>query len=229
MALGLKGGFALAQSGLTAQVFAGLAVAVAMAIIVPLADFLVVAPDRCAPRCRGGGRHLWFSSGNPDYRHEPSRKAELPTAGTYLQPWRSWSSPAILMAVLMASMLRSRTHPRKTMAADAPKPHAGQPTPFSLRKVLHESLTDGTQLVLLGAMLIGLTTGASGWLVMQSFVGHLFKGLLAFFLLDMGISAARNLHGLRGQSPWLIAYGLCAPLAHALLALVLAACWDCLR
>lgn len=91
---------------------------------------------------------------------------------------------------------------------------------FRCIKVLHESLTDGTQLVLLGAMLIGLMTGASGWLVMQSFVGHLFKGLLAFFLLDMGISAARNLHGLRGQSPWLIAYGLCAPLAHALLALV---------
>ena len=48
MALGLKGGFALAQSGLTAQVFAGLAVAVAMAIIVPLVDFLllrrIVAP-----------------------------------------------------------------------------------------------------------------------------------------------------------------------------------------
>jgi hypothetical protein len=128
-------------------------------------------------------------------------------------------SPAILMAVLMASMLRSRANGGKALVTDGLQQQADAPKPFSLRKVLHESLTDGTQLVLLGAMLIGLMTGAPGWLVMQSFVGHLFKGLLAFFLLDMGLSAARNLHGLRGQSSWLIAYGLCAPLVHALLAL----------
>ena len=42
-------------------------------------------------------------------------------------------------------------------------------------------------------MLIGLMTGI-GMAVVQSFMGHLFQGLLAFFLLDMGISAARNLH-----------------------------------
>jgi hypothetical protein len=221
MALGLKGGFALAQSGLTAQVFAGLAVAVAMAIIVPLVDFLllrrIVAPfDAVAVAATYGS----VSAVTLITATSHLEKSGIAYGGYIPAAMALMESPAILMAVLMASMLRSRTHPRKTMAADAPKPHAGQPTPFSLRKVLHESLTDGTQLVLLGAMLIGLMTGASGWLVMQSFVGHLFKGLLAFFLLDMGISAARNLHGLRGQSPWLIAYGLCAPLAHALLALV---------
>ena len=50
----------------------------------------------------------------------------------------------------------------------------------------------------------------------------LFKGMLAFFLLDMGLSAARNLPGLRSQPPLLIAYGLLAPPVHAGLALLLA-------
>jgi hypothetical protein len=54
---------------------------------------------------------------------------------------------------------------------------------------------------------------------MQPFTGDLFKGLLAFFLLDMGLMAARNLPGLRGRSPWLLSYGLLAPLLHAGLAL----------
>ena len=220
MALGLKGGFALAQSGLTAQVFAGLAVAVAMAIIVPLVDFLllrrIVAPfDAVAVAATYGS----VSAVTLITATSHLEKSGIAYGGYIPAAMALMESPAILMAVLMASMLRSRPHTRQALAADVPKPHAGQPKPFSLRKVLHESLTDGTQLVLLGAMLIGLMTGASGWLVMQSFVGHLFKGLLAFFLLDMGISAARNLHGLRGQSPWLIAYGLCAPLLHALLAL----------
>ena len=151
MALGLKGGFALAQSGLTAQVFAGLAVAVAMAIIVPLVDFLllrrIVAPfDAVAVAATYGS----VSAVTLITATSHLEKSGIAYGGYIPAAMALMESPAILMAVLMASMLRSRTHPRKTMAADAPKPHAGQPTPFSLRKVLHESLTDGTQLVLLG-------------------------------------------------------------------------------
>ncbi|HNI80844.1 MAG TPA: sodium-dependent bicarbonate transport family permease, partial [Rhodocyclaceae bacterium] len=42
MALGLKGGFALAHSGLTAQVASSLLVAVSLAVIVPLVGFTVL-------------------------------------------------------------------------------------------------------------------------------------------------------------------------------------------
>ena len=57
---------------------------------------------------------------------------------------------------------------------------------------------------------------------MQPFSGDLFKGMLAFFLLDMGLMTARNLPGLRGTSPWLLVYAVTAPLCHAGLALGLA-------
>jgi uncharacterized protein len=89
--------------------------------------------------------------------------------------------------------------------------------------VLHESFTDGTQLLLLGAMVIGMITGDAGKAAMQPFSGDLFKGMLAFFLLDMGLLAARNLPGLRSSSPWLIAYAVVAPVLHASIALGLAA------
>lgn len=46
-------------------------------------------------------------------------------------------------------------------------------------------------------------------------MGHLFKGLLAFFLLDMGYRL-RAICTDCAPSPWLIAYGP-VPLAHALL------------
>lgn len=220
MALGLKGGFALAQSGLTMQVFAGLAVAVALAVTVPLVGYLllrrIVAPfDAVAVAATYGS----VSAVTLITATSHLEKSGIAYGGYLPAAMALMESPAILMAVLMASLLRSRAHRSKALAKSGIQQQTGTFQPFSLRKVLHESLTDGTQLVLLGAMLIGLTTGASGWLVMQSFVGHLFKGLLAFFLLDMGLTAARNLHGLRGQSSWLIAYGLCAPLLHALLAL----------
>jgi hypothetical protein len=43
--------------------------------------------------------------------------------------------------------------------------------------------------------------------------------MLSFFLLDMGLMAARNMHELRGKSPWIVAYGLLGPVTHASLAL----------
>jgi hypothetical protein len=92
---------------------------------------------------------------------------------------------------------------------------------MSVGKVLHESFTDGAQLLLLGAMVVGLITGESGKAAMQPFSGDLFKGMLSFFLLDMGLMAARNLPQVKGKSPVLIAYALLGPVVHAGLALSL--------
>ena len=75
-------------------------------------------------------------------------------------------------------------------------------------------------------MLVGLMTGDAGQAAMQPFSGDLFKGMLAFFLLDMGLMAARNLPQLKGTSPALIVYAVLAPVVHATLALSLALLLD---
>ena len=80
----------------------------------------------------------------------------------------------------------------------------------------------GAQLLLLGAMLVGLLSGDAGKSAMQPFSGDLFKGMLSFFLLDMGLMAARNLPEVKGKSPALIAYAVLGPIVHASLALGLA-------
>ncbi|MNV56426.1 hypothetical protein D3C71_1487090 [compost metagenome] len=46
--------------------------------------------------------------------------------------------------------------------------------------------------------------------------------MLCLFLLDMGLSTARNLPAVRQQSPWLLAYAVLGPITHATLALGLA-------
>ena len=75
---------------------------------------------------------------------------------------------------------------------------------------------------LLGAMVVGLITGDSGKAAMQPFSGDLFKGMLSFFLLDMGLMAARNLPQLKDKSTVLLTYAVGAPIVHASLALGLA-------
>jgi hypothetical protein len=102
-------------------------------------------------------------------------------------------SPAIVLAVVLANHVRQKS-------ALAGEPVPGTSTNPPLRRILHEALTDGAQLLLLGAMLIGVLTGESGQAAMKPFSVDLFKGMLAFFLLDMGLLAARNMGKLKGQS-----------------------------
>jgi hypothetical protein len=118
-------------------------------------------------------------------------------------------SPAIIMAVVLANLVRKQEKTKSGQKGD------GAP----LGRILHESLTDGAQLLLMGAMLIGLLTGAEGEAAMKPFSVDLFKGMLAFFLLDMGLMAARNMGGLKGKSAWLLAYAIVGPLVHASIAL----------
>jgi len=226
MALGLKGGFALAQSGLTREVATGLSLAISLALLVPLLSYAVLSRflsgfDAAAVSATYGSvSAVTFITAIGHLENQ-----QIAFGGHMAAAMALMESPAIIMAVLMANGLRrQQTAPVQVGSAGAGVwvgPVGGGAPGFSLGKVLHESFTDGAQLLLLGAMAVGILTGDSGKAAMQPFSGDLFKGMLAFFLLDMGLLAARKLPGLKGQSPWLLAYGLLAPLVHASLALCL--------
>lgn len=222
MALGLKGGFALAKSGLTSEVGTGLLAAVALAITVPVIGYSVLKRfingfDAAAISATYGSvSAVTFVTAVQFLEHH-----EIAYGGHMAAAMALMESPAIILAVIFATTIRRERDPiqastdKENLEANLDKPKS--PT----LKILHESLTDGAQLLLLGAMVIGLITGETGQAAMQPFSGDLFKGMLSFFLLDMGLMTARNLPQLKGQSPWLIAYAVLGPLTHASLALAL--------
>jgi hypothetical protein len=77
--------------------------------------------------------------------------------------------------------------------------------------------------MLLGSFLVGLVSGEAGMARLELFVGPLFQGALCFFLLDIGLIAARRLmEGGRSLSPAVVAFALGFPLLSAALALGLA-------
>jgi hypothetical protein len=227
MALGLKGGFALAQSGLTPDVAVSIGCALALAVLVPAIGYLVLR------RLVSG-----FDAAAISATYGSVSAVTFITATQYLDgrgvdygghmaaALALMESPAIIMAVVLANALRRSQSVPATAGgpgvAGVTVPGASAGAHMSVGKILHESFTDGAQLLLLGSMAIGLLTGEAGKAVMQPFSGDLFKGMLAFFLLDMGLLAARNLGELRGRPPTLLAYAVLAPLVHAALALALA-------
>jgi hypothetical protein len=206
MALGLKGGFALAHSGLSMQIGLSLGAALILAVIVPLLGYgflrkFVSGFDAAAIAATYGSvSAVTFLTATQYLENQ-----HIPFGGHMAAAMALMESPAIIMAVVFANGLRQ---PDKQDA--------------SLGKILHESFTDGAQLLLLGAMAVGLITGDAGKAAMQPFSVDLFKGMLSFFLLDMGLMAARNLPQLKDKSTVLLAYALCAPIVHAALALGLA-------
>ena len=225
MALGLKGGFALSHSGLTANVGISLAAAMVLAISIPLMGYwflrrFVADFDAAAVAATYGSVSAvtfvtavqYLENQNIDYGGHMAAAMVL------------MESPAIILAVVLANTLRQKQTPPIVSLGSRVAGLSGPPNQqsVSIGKILHESFTDGAQLLLLGAMVVGMMTGDAGKAAMEPFSGDLFKGMLSFFLLDMGLMAARNLPQVKGKSPALIAYAIIGPILHASLALGLA-------
>lgn len=62
-----------------------------------------------------------------------------------------------------------------------------------LKSILHHALTNGSVLLILGSLLIGLIADERQAEGIKPFVTDIFKGFLAVFLLDMGIRSGKKL------------------------------------
>lgn len=206
MALGLKGGFALHKSGFTLEIGLALGLAVFLAIIIPLMGYLVLRTklnnyDAAAIAATYGSvSAVTFITAT-----QALDQYGIAFGGHMAASMALMESPAIILAILLANRARaSATNSKRSVG---------------MSKILHESFTDGAQLLLLGSMVVALVSGDSGQKIMAPFSIDLFKGMLAFFLLDMGLMAAKNFEGLKGKPAITLFYAIGAPLVHAAIAL----------
>ncbi len=79
-------------------------------------------------------------------------------------------------------------------------------------KVLHEVFAGKSIVLLLGGLLIGWVAGSDGIKPLDRLFFDLFKGMLAIFLLEMGLVAASRLGDLRRAGAFLIAFAIFMPL-----------------
>jgi hypothetical protein len=100
---------------------------------------------------------------------------------------------------------------------------AGADKPVDRGLVLREVLVGAASMMLLGGFAVGAISGQAGYERLELFVGPLFQGALCFFLLDLGLIAARGLmtgaHKLSGR---VVTFALLVPVLSASLALGLA-------
>jgi hypothetical protein len=88
---------------------------------------------------------------------------------------------------------------------------------------LREIMTSKSIVLLAGGLVLGLITGTSGYERIEPFFGGLFTGILALFLLEMGIVAGRRLPDVKKAGIGLVVFSLGFPLLAGTLGVVVGA------
>lgn len=196
LAIGFKGGASLAGHGLDATMLSAAAAGIGLSFVFPFAAYVLarliarlVPIDAAAVAAHYGSISIvTFVSAS-----EFLRIVGVPFEGYMVAVMALMETPAIISGLWLA-----RRHLKR------PDTGAGQ--------VLHEVFLNGSVVLLTGAFVIGAVTGEKGMATVAPFVDAPFKGVLCFFLLDMGLIAANRLRGTRSVSPGLAAFGVVMPL-----------------
>lgn len=114
-------------------------------------------------------------------------------------------SPAIIVGILLVRVFGKKT----------------EDSEFSWSEVFKEAFLNGSVFLLVGSVLIGALTGGKGWEKMQPFTQGIFYGVLTFFLLDMGMVAARRIKDLQKTGSFLIGFAVFIPVLNAILGILL--------
>lgn len=81
--------------------------------------------------------------------------------------------------------------------------------------VAHEVFLGKSIVLLIGGLLIGWAAGPDGLTSIEPLFFDLFKGILALFLLEMGMITATQVGSLRQHGPFLLVFGVAMPLFSA--------------
>ena len=113
-------------------------------------------------------------------------------------------SPAIIVGLLLISIFQKE-----------------QSGTIKKRTVFTHSFTNGSVLLILGSLAIGYVANAKQAEGIKPFTNDLFKGFLAIFLLDMGITSGRKLKSFFSQGWFPLIFAFIIPLVNgSLIALI---------
>ncbi len=77
-------------------------------------------------------------------------------------------------------------------------------------------------LLLVGGMIIGFMATDRQWQQISPFYENLFRGMLMLFLLEMGITAARQIKAFRQVGAFMTGFGVVMPVIHGIIGVTLA-------
>ena len=200
-AIGFKGGAALAEAGLMTVWKPGIA-AIALGTLIPLWTYPLLrfagklsAVDAAALCAHYGSVSAVTFIAATNFLNDSGTPYEN-YASAFLAVMES---PAIVVGIVLGKLAT---------------PGAKSALAATLRPALHEALLGRGVVLLVGALVVGLLSGKRGAEATAGFFVTPFQGVLALFLLEMGMVAARRFKDLRRVGLFLIGFGVLAPILN---------------
>lgn len=207
MAIGLKGGFALQHSASGGSVFTTLSAAVIMATLTPLLAFFMLRKWINAYNAAA----IAATYGSISAVTFITAVAFLEKIGTSFDGYMVaamalMESPAIIVGVFLANKYGGSSKYES----------------IEWKPLLQDAFLNGSVVLILGSLLIGYLADIEYEAALKPFTTDLFKGMLCFFLLDMGLASARRIKILRKTAKLAVSFGIGFALFSGLLGLGLA-------
>ena len=176
-AIGFKGGQELSHEAFTTEVFISMLFGILLSMAVPIYTFFILKK-----------RLGVYNAGAIAAAYGSVSAVTFVTAVSYLDSvglhmhghmvaiMASMESPAIIIGLVLISIFNKE-----------------ETTKIKKREVFKHSFTNGSVLLILGSLVIGFMANAQQAEGIKPFTDDIFKGFLAIFLLDMGITSGRKL------------------------------------
>ncbi|MBD1212123.1 MAG: sodium-dependent bicarbonate transport family permease [Dolichospermum circinale Clear-D4] len=207
LSIGFKGGHELADSGINLQIALTLIAAIVMAAIVPVYTFFILKLKldnynaAAIAATYGSISAVTFITASSFLE-----KLHISYGGHMVAALALMESPAIIVGLILVRVFAPKTEDEKE---------------FSWGKVMHEAFLNGSVFLLVGSLIVGLLTGDKGWEKLQPFTQGIFYGVLTFFLLDMGLIAAKRIKDLSKTGSFLIGFSVFIPIINAIIGILI--------
>jgi len=201
--IGFKGGQELAHSGITSEITITLGLAFFLAALIPLYSFFIlkrklgIHDAGAVAAAYGSVSAVTFVAASAFLEAEQAHYGGHMVAAMALM-----EAPAIIIGV----MLIRKFDPVKTEQQ-------------SMRYIVHDALTNGSVLMIMGSLVIGIVADSKQAEGIKPFTSDIFKGFLAVFLLEMGMVAAKRFKVFRSYGIFVVLFGLLLPPINGLLAI----------
>lgn len=178
-AIGFKGGQELSHSTFTIEIFNSILFGLALSILIPLYAFFILKKklniyDSGAIAAAYGSVSAVTFVAAVSYLESQN----ISFGGHMVAIMALMEFPAIIIGVILM-MNFEKVKQNK----------------FSLKTIIHHSFTNGSVLILLGSIIIGIIADTKQAEGIKPFTTDIFKGFLAIFLLEMGMVTAKRFSG----------------------------------
>jgi hypothetical protein len=120
-------------------------------------------------------------------------------------------SPAIIVGLLLASWSRQKIA-KAANGGQVVQDRDDRSLKDKIAPLLHEALTNGSVVILIGSMTIGAISSHKAMEKLFPFIDEIFMGVLCLFLFEMGMEAGRRIKEFKKVGAVLAVFGLTMPL-----------------